>query len=193
MAVSTGASSPDGSIRAASCSGPTACCTYRQWGCPYSSNPDEPNVGYVLRFNAATGAFVDQFASNQTVPELHRPEGLVFDKDGNLWVTSFRGVSGGSDQILKLSGKTGARLDSLVLWAGTAPRAYAKAILFGPGNKLYIPISSGDPTTAGQLRRCDVATKACAIIAPAGNPLQIPDYLIFKNSDPATLDYGGGE
>lgn len=46
-------------------------------GCPYSPNPDEPNVGYVLRFNAATGTFVDQFASNQTVSDLHRPEGVT--------------------------------------------------------------------------------------------------------------------
>jgi len=80
-----------------------------------------------------------------------------------------------------------------VLSAPTTARAYAQAILFGPGGKLYIPISGSDSSTAGQLRRCNVNTKVCDVVAPAGNPLQAPFYLIFKNSDPATLGYGGNE
>jgi len=79
-------------------------------------------AGYVLRFNARTKAFVDMFASNQTVHDLHRPEGLVFDKDGNLWITSFRATSSDSDKILKLDARTGALLDKLVLSAPNAPR-----------------------------------------------------------------------
>jgi len=150
-------------------------------------------AGYILRFNASTKAFVDVFATNQTVPDLHRPEGLVFDKEGNLWITSFRASASDSDKIPKLNGKTGALLDKLVLSAPMTPRAYAQAILFGPGGKLYIPISGSDSSTAGQLRRCNVKTKVCDIVAPAGNPLQAPYYLIFKNSDPATLGYGGNE
>ncbi|MEX3977844.1 hypothetical protein AB4Y45_02550 [Paraburkholderia sp. EG287A] len=162
------------------------------FACPTALNRDLL-AGYVLRFNASTKAFVDVFASNQTVPDLHRPEGLVFDKDGNLWITSFQGSSSDSDKILKLNGKTGALLDELVLSTPPAPRAYAQAILFGPGDRLYIPISGGDPTTGGQLRRCNVKTKACDIASPAGTPLQAPYYLIFKNSDPATLGYGGND
>ncbi len=42
-------------------------------------NPDDPLfdplAGYVLRFDPRTGAFVDVFASNETIPELHRPRG----------------------------------------------------------------------------------------------------------------------
>ncbi|WP_028203556.1 NHL repeat-containing protein [Paraburkholderia nodosa] len=161
------------------------------FGCPYTESPNTL-VGYVLRFNPTTKAFVDVFASNQTVPDLHRPEGLVFDKEGNLWVTGFRATTSDNDKVLKLNGKTGALLDELVLSTPPAPRAYAQAILFGPGDRLYIPITGGDATTAGELRRCNVKTKVCDIAAPAGNPLQSPFYLIFKNSNPATLSYGDG-
>ncbi|WP_321899103.1 NHL repeat-containing protein [Paraburkholderia heleia] len=162
------------------------------FGCPYSDSPNTL-VGYVLRFNATTKTFVDVFASNQSVPDLHRPEGLVFDKEGNLWVTGFRATASDSDKVLKLDGKTGALLDELVLSTPPAPRAYAQAIIFGPGNRLYIPIMGGDATTAGELRRCNVKTKVCDVVAPAGNPLQRPFYLIFKNSNPAMLGYGGSD
>jgi hypothetical protein len=172
--------------------GPDGLLYVSAFGCPYSPDPNARLIGYVLRFNASTRAFVDVFASNQTIADLHRPEGLVFDKDGNLWVTSFRANASDTDKLLKLDGKTGALLDQLVLWTPPAARAYAQAILFGPGGKLYVPIMGGDASTAGQLRRCDTRTKVCDIVATAGNPMRGPFYLIFKNSNPATLSYGDG-
>jgi hypothetical protein len=156
-----------------------------------------PQIGYILRFNASTKKFVDIFASNATVPDLHRPEGLVFDNNGNLWVTSFRDNSNpnDTDKILKLDGRTGHLLDTLPLWTPGSARAFAHAILFGPGGKLYVPITGSSPDTTGQLRRCDTTTKPtiqCDIIVKAnsaGGPLQQPWFLIFRNSNPGTLNY----
>ncbi|MGU7784411.1 Vgb family protein [Burkholderia sp. PU8-34] len=164
-------------------------------GCPLSKDPSVPLLGYVLRFDPSTKAFIDVFASDKTVPHLHRPEGLVFDSAGNLWVTSFRASAGDSDRILKLNGKTGAVLDELALDVPGGPRAYAQAIIFGPDGNLFIPITGGDPTnstTAGQVLRYNTTTKALPVIVPAnsaGGPLQQPWYPIFRNSDPATLNY----
>lgn len=152
-----------------------------------------PVTGYILRFNATTGKFVDVFASNATVPNLHRPEGLGFDSAGNLWVTSFQADKSDTDKILKLNGKTGALLDELVLSEPpSGPRSYAQAIIFGPGGYLYVPITGNDQKTTGEVRRCNPTTKACDVIVPAnsaGGPLQQPWYPIFRNSNPGTLNY----
>lgn len=168
-------------------------------GCLDPSDPHfDPVAGYIMRFNATTKAFVDVFASNVTVLDLHRPEGVVFDRSGNLWVASFRANSNDSDKILKLDGKTGQLLDSIVLSnpLSTPPesRAFAQALVFGPGGNLFIPITSNglNPLASGQVRRCNPITKACDVIAPAnsaGGALVNPWFLIFRNSDPATLNY----
>jgi DNA-binding beta-propeller fold protein YncE len=165
-------------------------------GCLIFGDPlFDPLKGYILRFNPQTNQFVDVFASYVTVPDLHRPEGLVFDNNGALWVTSFRASASDSDKILKLDGKTGALLDELPLSTPPAPRAFAQAIIFGPDGKLYVPITGGDTTTAGQVRRCDTTSKPVQCGAPlvkansAGGPLQSPWFLIFRNSNPATLNY----
>jgi hypothetical protein len=168
-------------------------------GCLDPTDPHfDPVAGYILRFNAITRAFVDVFTSNAAVSDLHRPEGLVFDRTGNLWVTSFRADKSDSDKILKLDGKTGRLLDSIVLSnpQSTPPeaRAFAQALIFGPGGNLFIPITSNglNPLTAGQVRRCNSATKQCDVIVPANSAsgaLVNPWFLIFRKSDPATLNY----
>jgi DNA-binding beta-propeller fold protein YncE len=165
-------------------------------GCPIPTDPRfDPLAGFVLRFEPRSGQFVDVFASNNSVPDLHRPEGLVFDADGNLWVASFRASPADSDRILKLDGKSGAQLAALLLAAPVAAggtRAFAQAILFGPGGDLFIPISGGDPATAGEVRRCDARALSCKTLVPAnsaGGPLFAPFYLIFEDSNPATLDF----
>ncbi|MEI5996013.1 hypothetical protein H3V53_01930 [Paraburkholderia bengalensis] len=163
----------------------------------------DPLAGYILRFNATTMRFVDEFASTTTVPRLHRPEGLVFDNAGNLWVTSFRDNSPDStdvDRILKLNGKTGKLLYALPLWVWDSSkpaaqailaRAYAQAVLFGPESKLFVPITGGGGDTAGQVRRCNIATNQCDVIVQAGGVLESPWFLIFRSTDPATLQYTG--
>ncbi|WP_245763462.1 NHL repeat-containing protein [Paraburkholderia diazotrophica] len=166
-------------------------------GCLNPSDPlFDPLKGYILRFDAQTNQFVDVFASYVTVPDLHRPEGLVFDNNGNLWVTSFRDNSNANDvdKILKLDGKTGQLLDTLPLWTPGSARAFAQAILFGPGGKLFVPITGNLSDTTGELRRCDITTNPihCDTIVKAnsaGGPLKSPWFLIFRNSNPATLDY----
>lgn len=159
--------------------------------------------GNILRFRfderTRKFKFLDVFASNKSVPYLHRPEGLVFDKRGNLWVTSFRKDPNNptdTDKILELDGKSAALVGKIELDRATptAPRATAQAIIFGPGGNLYIPISGGDPLTTGQVRRCNPRTKECQVIVQAnasGGALQSGWYLIFRKSDSATLKYGG--
>lgn len=155
--------------------------------------PQSPQIGYILRFDTSKKAFVKVVASNVTVPNLHRPEGLVFDSNGNLWVTSFRDNTNpnDTDKILKLDGQTGQLLDTLPLWTSGSSRAFAQAILFGPGGKLFVPVTGGAPDTAGQVRRCDIATKLCDVIVQAGSVLQSPWFLIFRSTDAATLNYNG--
>jgi hypothetical protein len=160
-------------------------------GCPVPGDDRfNPLTGYVLRFHAGTGEFVDVFASHETVPDLHRPEGLVFDERGNLWVTSFRSSPTDSDRILKLERKTGRQIGQLVLAAPQAtgaPRAFAQALVFGPGDDLFVPISGG--ALAGEVRRCDTQRMRCRTLVPAGGPLQSGWYAVFEDTDSATLAY----
>src|SRR5690349_21777350 len=113
-------------------------------------------------------------------------KGLAFDSTGNLWVTSFRDNTNpnDTDKIFKLDGKTGRLLDTLPLWTSGSSRAFAQAILFGPGGKLFVPITGNAPDTTGQVRRCDIGTKQCDVIVQAGGVLQSPWFLIFRSTDP---------
>ena len=163
-------------------------------GCPISNSPNEALVAYVLRFDPYSRKFLNVFASDKTVAGFHRPEGLVFDDQRNLWITSFRdaGDPNDVDRILKLDGKTGKLLDSIPLWAAGGTRHYAQAILFGPDGKLFIPVISGVPpaATTGKVLRCDTGTKQCDTIVQEGSTsLTYPWFLIFRKSDPATLRY----
>ncbi|WP_260463869.1 hypothetical protein [Burkholderia sp. Bp8963] len=167
-------------------------------GCLDPTDPHfNPLTGYILRFDASTKKFVDVFASNNSVADLHRPEGLVFDNAGNLWVASSRANANDSDKIVELDGKTGTRITEIPLSTPPGPRAHEVALVFGPHSNLYIPITFGDPmnsTTVGQVWRCSTAITPvhCDIIVKAysaGGPLEQPWYPVFRNSDPATLKY----
>ena len=151
-------------------------------------NPFDPLNGWVLRFDPETEVFVDVFVENNAVNNLHRPEGLVFGPDSNLYVTSFRANENDTDKILIFDGGTCAFLDKIDLDTVGGPRAFAMAILFGPGGKLFVPISGDGPDT-GSVRRYDVQTKTFDVFVPAGGPLGTPWYLTFGNTDPATLSY----
>lgn len=164
-------------------------------GCPIPRDPlFDPLAGYILRFDPRSGEFIDVFASNETIPELHRPEGLVFDEHGNLWITSFRADADDNDKILELDGETGDLKGVLPLADPVnqgGVRAYAQAILFGPGGDLYIPISGGDPTTAGEVRRCHTKDLSCKVLVPADGALLAPFYLSFVYTNPSTLEFEG--
>lgn len=154
-----------------------------------------PLAGWVLRFDPSNnGAFVDVFASNTGAgcsTHLHRPEGLVFGPDGKLYVTAFRASSSDTDKVLIFDG-TGACVDQIDLYqVPLQPRAFAQALLFGPGGDLFVPISGGGPDT-GAVRRYNVTTKTFSNFVPPaaqGGPLGAGWYLTFGFTNPATLAY----
>ncbi len=69
-------------------------------------------------------------------------------------------------------------------------RNFAQALLFGPGGKLFVPITGNDSATTGQVRRYDVATRQIEIFVAAGTFLSSPYYLTFEKTNPGTLTYG---
>ncbi|MEO4055395.1 hypothetical protein [Solibacillus sp. CAU 1738] len=151
-------------------------------------NPFDPLDGWVLQFDPVKREFIKVFIESNAVNNLHRPEGLVFGPDGNLYVTSFRADENDTDKILIFDGKCGKFLDKIDLDTVGEPRAFAMAILFGPCGKLFVPISGTGPDT-GSVRRYDAQSKTFDVFIPAGKQLGAPWYLTFGNTDSATLAY----
>jgi hypothetical protein len=152
----------------------------------------DPLTGYVLRFDLRTGRFIDVYASYQPTAEdcskhLHRPEGLVFGPDNKLYVTSFRADEFDTDKILIFGGKNGRCLDQIDLYHVGEDRAFAQSLLFGPKERLFVPINN-----TGEVRRYNIKTKAFDVFVRSsanGGPSQIPWYLTFGRTDPSTLKY----
>jgi glucose/arabinose dehydrogenase len=163
---------------------------------PTSANYDKLS-GWILRFDAADGGFVDVFASNEgtgCAEHLHRPEGLVFGPDGKLYVTAFQGDapapgSTDTDKIL-IFDDAGTCVGQVDLDQSNQPRTYAQAILFGPDDCLYAPMNN-----TGEVRRYNVGVATCDADLPyesfvaAGGALKVPWYLTFGATDPGTLEY----
>jgi hypothetical protein len=122
------------------------------------------------------------------IQDLHRPEGLTFGPDGNLYVTGFRADKNDNDKILILDGTSGALRDEIALDQVHQPRSFAQAIEFGPDGKLFVPISGNGPDT-GSVRSYDVTTKTYTTFVAPGGPLAFPWYLTFGKTDPAALAY----
>ena len=139
----------------------------------------EGEAGSVLRFNPKTGKFLNVFIENKSVNDLHRPEGLAFSPDGNLYITSFQKDVNDTDKILIIDGKKGKLLDKIDLYDVGEPRAFAQALLFGPGGKLFVPITGGGPE-AGSVRRYHLHhhKKFDVFVPPTvmGGPLRSPWY-----------------
>ncbi|MDC0666347.1 hypothetical protein [Nannocystis radixulma] len=155
----------------------------------------DPLDGWILRFDPAdNGAFVDIFASNDgagCAAHLHRPDGLVFGPDGRLYVTAFRASGADTDKILVFDADTGTCVDQIDLDQVNQPRAFAQALLFGPGGKLFVPISGNGPDT-GAVRRYDVTTHEFDNFVPPaaqGGALGQGWYLTFGATRPDTLEY----
>jgi hypothetical protein len=84
--------------------------------------------------------------------------------------------------------KKGAEINSIVLDAVGQPRAYGQAILFGPGGRLFVPISTLDSPSSGSVRSYDVSNGTFNPFEPPGT-LGSGWYLTFGQTDPATLAY----
>jgi hypothetical protein len=165
--------------------------------------------GDILRY-WASGTFKDIFVSNANTAakqgpcscDFNRPEGLVFGPDGKLYVTSFRANTSDTDKILIFSGpdsdKPGKFIGKIELDQVGTDRAFAQALLFGPGGKLFVPISAPVSSSqyAGQVRRYDVSdlkniTFDIFVPSKLGPPPPLASwyYLTFGRTDPATLNY----
>jgi sugar lactone lactonase YvrE len=149
--------------------------------------------GQVLRFNPSTGDIIDVFINDPGgVGQLNRPEGLVFGPDGNLYITSFRADATDTDKI-RVYDPTGMPLNNNDIDLDTAgqgqPRAFAQALFFGPGGRLFVPISGGGPDT-GSVRSYDVGDKTKVDFVSAGGPLGAGWYLTFGKTNPSTFAYG---
>lgn len=144
--------------------------------------PTHLDRGYILRLNAENGDFDDEFVL--TNANLHRPDGLVFAPDGKLGVTSFRANADDIDRLLAFDLTTNdvkeIKLDKI-----DEPRAFAQAILFGPGGDLFVPI-----TATGELRRYNADGTPDVDHPPITTAgLKGPLYLTFQATNPSTLDY----
>ncbi len=164
-----------------------------------SLEPTDPNFdnisGYILRFNPRTGKLFDIFVSNPAghpgsgcSQHLHRPEGLVFGPDNNLYVTSFRANASDNDKVLVFNRK-GQCLGqkTIALDEAGKDRSFAQALLFGPDGRLFVPMNN-----TGEVRRYNVKTKKYDTFIPsgaAGGVLGNPWFMTFGKTDPSTLKY----
>lgn len=168
--------------------------------------------GHILQYDLKTNTyarFIDSTdACASAVPDptsnhLHRPDEIAFGPDGNLYVASFRKNGGDVDRILKFSGPNsthpGTLLDSIVLNVLGQPRAFAQGLAFGPGDRLFVPVSFVpfnfiNEDRVGEIRAYNVRSKDCRVFVPSwkhGGPLSGPMFLSFANTDPATHAYRG--
>lgn len=162
--------------------------------------------GQVLQFDPTTGEFIKTFiASSGGDNRLNGPEGLAFGPDGRLYVISIRGSEQDTDKILIFDGPgsahPGRRVGRIDLDQVGEPRATARALLFGPGGDLFVPISNieagDDVTDEGAIRRYRIdchqtATRKCfTYFVRPGGKLGQGWYLTFGKTRPGTLAYSG--
>ena len=92
--------------------------------------PDPDNrLGEVLRFNGATGAFIDVFVPAESGSFY---AGIAFGPDGNLYVSN-----PSTHRILRFDGTTGAFIDVFISNA-TSPLTDPRGMIFGANGTLYI-------------------------------------------------------
>jgi sugar lactone lactonase YvrE len=93
--------------------------------------------GSILRYNGATGAFIDAFVPNGS-GGLGLPIAFVFGPDGNLYVCNSK--QEGEDpadrvgEVLRFNGATGAFIDVFI----PAEGEFWVGIAFGPDGNLYV-------------------------------------------------------
>ncbi|MGF1525004.1 MAG: PEP-CTERM sorting domain-containing protein [Leptolyngbyaceae cyanobacterium] len=139
----------------------------------YISSGTSPDTSAVYRFDADTGALIDQFA---TGGGLFRPYGIAFGPDANLYVSSFL-----SDEILRYDGTTGAFIDVFAAGDGSDPDGLngPNGLLFGPDGSLYVTTQgsvavNGAPDFSfgfpSQVLRYDITTGEGTVFIPQPEP-----------------------
>lgn len=130
----------------------------------------------VLRYDEATGTFVDQFDPHNSA-SLKNPVGGVFGPDHNLYVSSSI-FNGNSDDVLEYGGATGAFQTVFAIRNITSPRG----VLFGQDGDLYVAngnsAADGDPAS---VERFDGKTGAFLdyFVPPSSGGLANPSYMVF--------------
>ena len=122
----------------------------------------------VLRYDGATGAFVDVFVTAGR-GGLNVPVGLGFGPDGNLYV-----VSNTTSSVLRYDGNTGAFIDAFVP-TGSGLNL-PTGLVFGPDHNLYV-CSRG----SNKVLRFDGTTGAALgdFVTTASGGLNAPRGLVF--------------
>jgi glucose/arabinose dehydrogenase len=156
--------------------------------------------GEVLKFDPNTLDFKGTLISDLVggSGQLNRPEALVFGPDGRLYVTSFRAdpFNSADTDSIRIYDVTGLLVDVINLDKGQQKRVAAQALLFGPDERLYVPINdtlNADPNHVGEVRSYDVATHDSTVVLPPfaqGGTLKNPWFLTFGRTNSATLAYG---
>jgi hypothetical protein len=166
-------------------------------------NPVSGLGGDVLRFDPGSGAFIDVFISEPSGGNylLNGPGGICFGPDGNLYLISFQAAASAAttgpdtDQVRIYQGPGGTHpgdfVDKIDLDVAGGPRAWAQALVFGPGGRLFVPITGTGPDT-GSVRSYNVATKTFDVFvkpAASGGPVGQAWFLTFGKTNPSTLNY----
>ena len=164
------------------------------WG--FFFGPGVPEVFPILRYNGATGAFIDIFVPAGS-GGLGMPNHFVFGPDGNLYVCNWAedfhaGPLGGEYTIiehggvLRFNGATGAFIDAFI----PAENEVYSGIAFGPDGNLYVSSSSSN-----RILRFNGTTGAFMDVfaSKATSPLDSPEGLVFgANGCLYVCSYHGG-
>jgi hypothetical protein len=171
----------------------------------------------ILRYDGTTGAFKGVFVPSGS-GGLTTPQGLAFGPDGNLYVASgnfFAGTPFPAGSILRYEGlagpNPGAFLGTFVP-PGSGGLSTPAGLLFGPDGKndgkldLYVTsavVSNGSNNRvdfvaapgSSEVLRYDGATGAFidTFVSQDSGGLQYPTFMTFTETDPATLNYDGGD
>jgi streptogramin lyase len=161
---------------------------------------EPPDSSSVLRFNGATGEFIDAFVPAGS-GGLTGPRALVFGPDGNLYVNA---SDPGPGTVLRYDGTTGAFLDVFVPADsdpfGEHSAGLPRGLVFGPDGNLYVSRSDHPSVLrydgrTGAFLDAFVPEGSGGLVAST-DPLFGPDGNLYVRSSPnlaqaAVLRYDG--
>jgi len=125
----------------------------------------------ILRFNANSGAFIDDFVSSGS-GGLDNPHGFAFDAAGNLYV----GSSGGDNSVLRYAAATGAQIDQIVP-SGEDGLNGPRELLFDAVGNLYVVDMRAD-----NVLRYGAASQAVFTVS-LSKPSALPVSVDFTTAD----------